>query len=78
MRHLIEKVVFSLKQLEKNFVKLVGFPTHIHDNTLDLVLSNQPENIITLEPIGNLSTSHDHSIILVRPFSTQGLTVPRR
>ena len=45
-------------------MQLVGFPSHIHGNTLDLVLSNQSENIITLEPIRNLSTS-DHSIILV-------------
>lgn len=42
----------------------VYFKTHIRGNVLDLVLTNKPENILTIEPIGNLANS-DHSILLV-------------
>ena len=49
---------------ENGFTQLVDFPTHIRGNTLDLVLANHPENILSVESIGNLSNS-DHSIISV-------------
>ena len=48
--------------VENGFEQMVDFPTHIRGNVLDLVLSNCPETILNVEPIGNLSNS-DHSII---------------
>ena len=50
--------------IDNGFDQLVDFPTHIRGNTLDLVLTNRPENILSVEPLGNLSNS-DHSIISV-------------
>ena len=47
-----------------NFEQLISFPTHLRGNTLDLLFSNKPENILHIESLGNLSTS-DHSIIAV-------------
>ena len=50
--------------LENGFEQLVDFPTHIRGNTLDLVLANKPENILSVEPVGNLGNS-DHSILSI-------------
>ena len=46
-----------------NYEQFVDFQTHVRGNILDLVLTNRPENILSVESIGNLSNS-DHSIIL--------------
>lgn len=46
-----------------NLSQLVTFPTHNKGNTLDLILTNKPENFMTIENMGNLQNS-DHSIIL--------------
>ena len=46
-----------------NYEQFVDFQTHIRGNILDLVLTNRPENILSVESIGNLANS-DHSIIL--------------
>ena len=43
--------------IDNGFDQLVDFPTHIRGNTLDLVLTNRPENILSVEPLGNLSNS---------------------
>ncbi len=50
--------------IDNNFEQLISFPTHLRGNTLDLLFSNKPENILHIESLGNLSTS-DHSIIAV-------------
>ena len=56
---------------ENGFDQLVDFPTHLRGNTLDLVITNQPENILCIEPIGNLTNS-DHSILSIDlVFSTK-------
>ena len=53
-----------LQAVEENeYDQLVDFKTHICGNILDLALSNRPENIINVEPLGNLANS-DHTIIL--------------
>ena len=49
---------------DKGFEQLIDFPTHVRGNILDLVITNRPENIINIEPIGNLATS-DHSILSI-------------
>ena len=49
---------------DNGFEQLVDFPTHVRGNILDLVITNRPENIINIEPIGNLATS-DHSILSI-------------
>ena len=41
--------------------QLIDFKTHIRGNTLDLLFSNHPDKILTIEPLGNLGNS-DHSI----------------
>ena len=48
----------------KNLEQMVEFPTHIRGNLLDLVLTNAPENILSVEGLGNLGNS-DHTIICV-------------
>ena len=50
--------------LNNHFEQLIDFPTHVRGNTLDLLFSNKPENILHIQSLGNLSTS-DHSIIAV-------------
>jgi hypothetical protein len=39
---------------EENFSQLVSFPTHTKGNVLDLVLTNCPERIVSVEDIGRL------------------------
>ena len=48
----------------KNLEQMVEFTTHIRGNLLDLVLTNAPENILSVEGLGNLGNS-DHTIICV-------------
>ena len=45
------------------FEQLIEFSTHICGNTLDLLLSNQPDKFLIIESLRNLSNS-DHSIIM--------------
>lgn len=47
---------------ERFLHQIIDFPTHIRGNILDLALTDLPERIINIEPIGNLGNS-DHSII---------------
>jgi hypothetical protein len=47
---------------EENFSQLVSFPTHTKGNVLDLVLTNCPERIVSVEDIGRLGRS-DHVIM---------------
>ena len=49
---------------DKFLEQLVTFPTHCKGNILDLVLSDIPDRVINLEPLGNLGNS-DHSIISI-------------
>ena len=42
--------------------QLINFPTHIRGNILDLVFCSNPDNIVSMECLGNLSNS-DHAII---------------
>ena len=42
--------------------QLIDFPTHAGGNTLDLCLTNKPENVINVSSIGYLGNS-DHTII---------------
>ena len=49
---------------DKFLQQMVDFPTHIRGNVLDLVLTDIPERIINIEPIGNLGNS-DHSILSI-------------
>ena len=48
----------------KGLEQMIDFPTHVKGNTLDLLLTNDPENIISVESLGNLGNS-DHCIIEV-------------
>lgn len=48
----------------KSLVQIVDFPTHIQGNTLDLVFTDKPDNILNIENLGNLANS-DHSIISI-------------
>ena len=51
--------------IESQFLsQLICFPTHIKGNILDLLLTDQPENVINVESIGNLGNS-DHDLIKV-------------
>ena len=50
--------------VDNGFTQLVDFPTHLRGNILDLILTNRPENIIHIEPLGNLGNS-DHTILSV-------------
>ena len=45
-----------------NMEQMIDFPTHSKGGILDLVLTNRPENIISVDCLGNLGNS-DHSII---------------
>ena len=50
-----------LETLESNFLhQMVDLPMHIRGNILDLVIVNNPADIINLEDIGNIGSS-DHS-----------------
>jgi len=44
--------------------QMVDFPTHIKGNCLDLVLTNIPERILSIEEMGRLGSS-DHEMICV-------------
>jgi hypothetical protein len=44
-----------------NMEQLVGFPTHVRGNTLDLILTNVPERVSNVQDIGRLGRS-DHCI----------------
>lgn len=50
--------------IDNGFAQLVDFPTHLRGNVLDLILTNRPENILHIEPLGNLGNS-DHSILAI-------------
>ena len=50
--------------VNKGLEQMVDFPTHVKGNTLDLLFTNEPENIISVESLGNLGNS-DHCIIEV-------------
>ena len=43
-----------------NLTQLVNAPTHSHGNTLDLILTNMPDQIPNLEIDENLSSFSDH------------------
>ena len=45
--------------------QLVGFPTHVKGNTLDLLLTNIPERVLDIESIGRLGSS-DHMILKIQ------------
>ena len=44
--------------------QIIDFPTHIGGNTLDLCLTNKPENVINISSLGNLGNS-DHTIVQI-------------
>ena len=50
--------------LDNNYEQFIDFPTHVRGNTLDLVFTNRPENLIGVESLGNLGNS-DHSILSI-------------
>ena len=50
--------------LEEGVDQLVEFPTHIKGNILDLILTNCPQKILSVEDAGRLGNS-DHEILLV-------------
>jgi hypothetical protein len=50
--------------LDNNFSQFIDFPTHKHNNILDLVLSND-DSVLSVENLGPLSTS-DHVMIMVK------------
>ena len=57
--------------VEANLEQMIDFKTHVKGNILDLLLTNKPENIISVECLGNLGNS-DHSIIEAEiRFSTE-------
>jgi len=63
---------------EQNLTQLISCLTHIHGNTLDLVLANNDDLIesISVSPTNNLPIESDHYAImfelsLVRPQSTE-------
>ena len=49
---------------ERGLAQLVEIPKHIKGNTLDLVLTDKPERLISLVSAGRLGKS-DHNILLV-------------
>ena len=58
-----------------NLVQYVTFPTHVHDNTLDLIISPNTNKIVTDHSIGPFFS--DHFIILLtlsHPKPTRPLT----
>ena len=48
---------------EQSLYQLVRSPTHIHGNTLDLVITSTPQNVTSLEIINPLTASCDHNMI---------------
>ena len=50
--------------LDNGFEQLVNFPTHIKGNILDLVLTNNPESILSVNDCGSIGKS-DHSMLLI-------------
>ncbi len=50
--------------LEEDLLQMVSFATHIKGNTLDLVITNCPEKVLTVTDGGRLGKS-DHCIIVV-------------
>ena len=59
--------------VESGYEQLVDFPTHIQGNILDLVLTNKPEDILSVDAIGNLGNS-DHMTYLSRYCLNLNLT----
>ena len=54
-----------LETIESNFLhQMVDFPTHVRGNILDLVIVNNPADVINLEDVGNISNS-DHSTLII-------------
>ena len=54
-----------LETTEDNFIEqVIEFPTHIKGNTLDLCLTNRPQNILNITSLGNLGNS-DHALIQI-------------
>lgn len=54
-----------LETTEDNFMEqAINFPTHVRGNTLDLCLTNCPQNILNVTSLGNLGNS-DHTIIQI-------------
>ena len=60
------EIIFDL-----NLCQLVSEPTHIHGNILDLVLTNNPDNIVDLIVHSKppFSISSDHFVITFRIYS---------
>ena len=60
------EIIFDL-----NLCQLVSEPTHIHGNILDLVLTNNPDNIVDLivHSKSPFSISSDHFVITFRIYS---------
>ena len=54
---------FLQSTIEYQFEQMVHFKTHVRGNILDLVLTNNLDHFLRVEPLGNLSNS-DHSIIM--------------
>ena len=50
--------------VEKNMSQLVNFPTHLKGNTLDLVLTDRPDMIRSVEAAGRIGKS-DHEMLLI-------------
>ena len=66
-----------LDAINDNFItQHVNFPTHNGGNTLDLVLSNIPNKIISTTDAGILGNS-DHNIILTEVDATASTHVPK-
>ena len=51
--------------LDHNLTQLVKEPTHIHNNILDLLITNKDNliNNITVHPMGDFSIQSDHFVI---------------
>jgi Reverse transcriptase (RNA-dependent DNA polymerase)/Endonuclease-reverse transcriptase len=47
---------------DENLEQLVTFPTHTRGNCLDLILTNVPERVVSIENVGRLGSS-DHCMI---------------
>ena len=54
---------FMTTCIDNNFTQYVNFPTHIKNNVLDLVLSND-NSVLNIENLGPLSTS-DHVMLMI-------------
>ena len=59
-----KSTTFMDTMYNKGLEQMIDFPTHDRGNTLDLLITDHPENIVTVESLGNLGNS-DHSIIHV-------------